>query len=233
MWRHFTICIGFLPVTQCGRGVSSIECRIVLPLGTASKQTCTEEVQHGVSMSMSMSIKIFNVPRIAELSWSPRRRSRRTILGKDWQKGMFLDVDRRLEETRTIGFRWQWVPAEWCSDWKWASTDGCEPEWWNKQLIWWWRAKSATTGQVGDMNRSFRYGGGARPCSTRNVMTATLKSTRCGIDAANVELQGRPRHDRNDLVETLDECGCIYQSHGSGICVLNADNNFWSKWPLT
>jgi len=46
------------------------------------------------------------------------------------------------------------------------------------------------------------------------------------IDAANVELQGRPRHDRNDLVETLDECRCIYQSHGSGICVRNADNNF-------
>ena len=30
-----------------------------------------------------------------------------------------------------------------CSDWKCASTDGCEPEWWNKQLMWWWRAKSA------------------------------------------------------------------------------------------
>jgi len=48
----------------------------------------------------------------------------------------------------------------------------------------------------------------ARPCSTRNAMTATLKLTRCGrpwVDAANVELQGRPRHDRNDLGETPDE----------------------------
>jgi len=39
-------------------------------------------------------------------------------------------------------------------------------------------------------------------------MTATLKLTRCGrpwVDAANVELQGRPRHDRNDFGETPDE----------------------------
>ena len=27
------------------------------------------------------------------------------------------------------------VAEERCSDWKCASTDGCEPEWWNKQLM--------------------------------------------------------------------------------------------------
>jgi len=73
------------------------------------------------------------------------------MLGKDRRK---RNVLRRWRKTGRDRLRWldvrrQWVPEEL----KCASTDGCEPEWWNKQLTWWWRAKSATTGQVGDTNK--------------------------------------------------------------------------------
>jgi len=54
-------------------------------------------------------------------------------------------------------------------------------------------------------------------------MTATLKSTRCGrpwVDAANVELQGRPRHDRNDFGETPDKPQRWEQTGGAAVSTL-------------
>ena len=33
--------------------------------------------------------------------------------------------------------RWQWVAEKRCSDWKCASTDGREPEWWKKRGVVW------------------------------------------------------------------------------------------------
>ena len=52
------------------------------------------------------------------------------MLTEDGQRRGWLDVS------------WQWVAEGGCRDWKCASTDGCEPEWWNRRLMWWWRAKS-------------------------------------------------------------------------------------------
>jgi len=109
-----------------------------------------------------------NVARIAELLRSPRRRRRSGVTKLDlyqeetdekknvrrWRK-TGRDGDDRMSDGNEFQRRGY-------SDWKCASTDGCEPEWWDKQLMWWWRAKS---------------------CSTRNAMTATLKSTRCGRDS--------------------------------------------------
>jgi len=44
------------------------------------------------------------------------------------------------------------------SNWTCVSTNGCEPQWWNKQLMCWWRATSAMTGHVGDANKQDHSG---------------------------------------------------------------------------
>ena len=42
------------------------------------------------------------------------------------------------------------------------------------------------------------------------------------VDAANAELQGRPRHDYNDLGKTADEPQCWEQTEGAAVSTLEA-----------
>ena len=55
-------------------------------------------------MSMSMSMKIFNVAKIGELLRSPQRHSRVTIQNQEMTVGkeMFLDVDGKQAEMEMI-----------------------------------------------------------------------------------------------------------------------------------
>jgi len=64
----------------------------------------------------------------------------------------------------------------------------CEPEWWNKWLMWWWRAKSATIRQVGDTNRIV---GGmvVRDHAAHEMPWQPPWSRHVVVDAANVESQ--------------------------------------------
>ena len=63
------------------------------------------------------------------------------MLGKDWRK---RNVLRRWRKTGRDGDDWMSDGSGLQQELKCASTDGCEPEWWNKQLMWWWWAKLAT-----------------------------------------------------------------------------------------
>ena len=84
----------------------------------------------------------------------------------------------------------------------------------------------------------FRYGG-TRPCSTRNAMTATLKSTRCGrrskYRVARASVTGRnwevvaPHHLRLvgiDLEATRQDTICILHVYYTGLFSLS----FLSKY---
>ena len=55
-------------------------------------------------------------------------------------------------------------------------------------------------------------------------MTATLKSTRCGrrSQCRVTSLQGRRRHDRNDLGKTPDEPQRREQTEGAAVSMLEA-----------
>jgi len=94
--------------------------------------------------------KIFDVARIAELSRSPRKRSRVTEL--HWENIDKKACFRRWRKTGRDGDDWMSDGNEFqrsdAADWKCASTDSCKPEWWNKQLMWWRRAVAVVKRQL-------------------------------------------------------------------------------------
>ena len=90
-----------------------------------------------------------NYYEVHEGAVEPQNYVRKRLTKKECFKMLMEDGQRR----GWLDVRWQWVAERGCRDWKCVSTDGCEPEWLNKQLMWCRRVKSSTTGQVGDTNK--------------------------------------------------------------------------------
>ena len=145
----------------------------------ASLHPCMESAAGWLECQCQCQSKFFSLAKITKLLRRPRGRSviKAQCQEMTGEKEVFLDVDGRQTEKKMLG-------EVGCQTSNAATGNVCRPT-----VV---SQNDGTSSWCDDADRSrrrlgrsatrtswFRYDG-ARPCSTQNVMTATLKSTRCG-----------------------------------------------------